>query len=292
MGYTKENDKQKEQVDTIIELGRERQFLDVICRDYTSVYYADLKNNYVEPLKVSASANASSMSEIQLRQRVNYVDTINSYGRQFVAESSQQDFLRVMQRENLVLELAAKERFVYHYESVPNKNGQHLFEAQAVRLNVDFFDGSALVAFRYIDDIVTREQEYQCELEKAAFEDALTGTGNRGAFRREMPLYEENHPHVAVMVADVNNLKFCNDRYGHKAGDKMIQDAADCIREAFAGMGKCYRIGGDDHTIDSRGTEGFGAHLPYSSQIYCAHYPFGCCGGIDTIYHCGSGKPS
>ena len=108
MGYTKENDKQKEQVDTIIELGRERQFLDVICRDYTSVYYADLKNNYVEPLKVSASANASSMSEIQLRQRVNYVDTINSYGRQFVAESSQQDFLRVMQRENLVLELAAK----------------------------------------------------------------------------------------------------------------------------------------------------------------------------------------
>ena len=80
MGYTKENDKQKEQVDTIIELGRERQFLDVICRDYTSVYYADLKNNYVEPLKVSASANASSMSEIQLRQRVNYVDTINSYG--------------------------------------------------------------------------------------------------------------------------------------------------------------------------------------------------------------------
>lgn len=249
MGYTKENDKQKEQVDTIIELGRERQFLDVICRDYTSVYYADLKNNYVEPLKVSASANASSMSEIQLRQRVNYVDTINSYGRQFVAESSQQDFLRVMQRENLVLELAAKERFVYRYESVPNKNGQHLFEAQAVRLNVDFFDGRALVAFRYIDDIVTREQEYQCELEKAAFEDALTGTGNRGAFRREMPLYEENHPHVAVMVADVNNLKFCNDRYGHKAGDKMIQDAADCIREAFAGMGKCYRIGGDEFCV-------------------------------------------
>ena len=31
----------------------ERQFLDVICRDYTSVHYADLKNDIGEPLKIA-----------------------------------------------------------------------------------------------------------------------------------------------------------------------------------------------------------------------------------------------
>ena len=29
------------------ELEKEQQFLDVLCRDYTSVYYVDLENSYI-----------------------------------------------------------------------------------------------------------------------------------------------------------------------------------------------------------------------------------------------------
>ena len=45
-----EDMEENEQIKTIMELGRERQFLDVICRNYTSVYYADLANDIAEPL--------------------------------------------------------------------------------------------------------------------------------------------------------------------------------------------------------------------------------------------------
>ena len=244
-----EDMEENEQVKTIMELGRERQFLDVICRNYTSVYYADLANDIAEPLKVSLGANASKISRIQIRKRINFTETIDVYCKNFVAERDRKDFAQALHRENLIKELAEQERFVYRYESLPNKEGHHFFEVQVIRLNADYFDGSVLVAFRHIDDVLTREQRYRWELEKAAYEDALTGTGNRGAFRRELPMYETDYPRLALMVADVNNLKFCNDRYGHEAGDRMIQDAAECIEDAFASMGKCYRIGGDEFCV-------------------------------------------
>lgn len=249
MESAEERERETEQMETIMELGRERQFLEVICRDYTSVYYVDLKRDEGEPLKVAAIANASKMDGIQIRQRMYFTKTIEEYGNAYVCEADRKDFIRQMQRENLVRELADKERFVFRYESIPNKEGQHFFEIQVVRVNTDFFDGRVIAAFRHIDDIITREQKYQLELEHAAYADALTGKGNRGAFRRDMPEYDSGHPNAAVMVADLNNLKLCNDRYGHKAGDQMIQDAAEYIRQAFEKMGRCYRIGGDEFCV-------------------------------------------
>lgn len=48
---------------------------------------------------------------------------------------------------------------------------------------------------------------------------------------------------------DINNLKKCNDRYGHAEGDKLIKNASRSIRETFGGFGQCYRIGGDEFAV-------------------------------------------
>ena len=81
-----------------------------------------------------------------------------------------------------------------------------------------------------------------------AFTDALTGIGNRAAFAREMTAFAENGK-AACVIADVNNLKVGNDRYGHEEGDQLIRDSAECIREVFDKSGVCYRIGGDEFCI-------------------------------------------
>ena len=96
--------------------------------------------------------------------------------------------------------------------------------------------------------MVTKELRYQWELEKMAYTDALTGIGNRAAFSREMEAYAGNEK-AACVIADVNNLKVGNDRYGHEEGDQLIRDAAECIQEAFRETGVCYRIGGDEFCI-------------------------------------------
>lgn len=86
------------------------------------------------------------------------------------------------------------------------------------------------------------------ELEKIAYTDALTGMGNRAAFIKELSRYEKKED-AGCVVADINNLKICNDRYGHQEGDRMIKEAAICIKEAFCEYGVCYRIGGDEFCV-------------------------------------------
>lgn len=243
-----------EQAEKTEELRTERQFLEVICKDYTTVHYADLKNDIAEPLKMELSANASQIARIQLRKKIGYTESVTNYCENYVAENGKKDFLRVMQRGQLLKELSKTGRFVYRYESVPNKAGHRYFEVQVVRLNEGDFDGNVIVAFRHIDDIITREQKYQWELEKTAYTDALTGIGNRTAFTKEIREFEHS-VHAACVVADVNNLKVCNDRYGHHEGDNVIRDAAECIEKAFETSGVCYRIGGDEFCVLIRNGE-------------------------------------
>lgn len=49
-----------------------------------------------------------------------------------------------------------------------------------------------------------------------------------------------------VVTFDLNNLKSCNDNYGHRVGDAYIINAARIIENIFERYGKCYRIGGDE----------------------------------------------
>ena len=102
-------------------------------------------------------ANATNISRIQIRKRINFTETIDVYCKNFVVEHDRKDLIQALQRDNLVKELAEQERFVYRYESIPNKEGHHFFEVQVIRLNADYFDGNVLVAFRHIDDVLKRQ---------------------------------------------------------------------------------------------------------------------------------------
>ena len=92
-------------------------------------------------------------------------------------------------------------------------------------------------------------------LKMMAYTDALTRIPNRAAFEQKMEeLDAQWKPGVVIglLIFDLNNLKETNDRLGHAAGDSLIRGAAQCIQSAFAGKGKCYRIGGDEFAAGSR----------------------------------------
>lgn len=89
-----------------------------------------------------------------------------------------------------------------------------------------------------------------------AVKDFPTGCYNRNAYSEDTSLGTELTG-VQLITFDLNNLKQCNDTKGHMAGDKYIADAAHMIQEVFAGLGKVYRIGGDEFCILAKGiTEG------------------------------------
>jgi len=89
---------------------------------------------------------------------------------------------------------------------------------------------------------------------KLAFTDELTGLSNRTAFREDLEKRmvtdklsgEGKILPTVVFMFDLNDLKKCNDTYGHDYGDQYIKMAADALKRVFAQEGKCYRIGGDE----------------------------------------------
>lgn len=147
------------------ELRKERMFLEVLCQDYTSVYYFDLNQDTLEILKMDASANSMDMFDIKLRKKLDYSTEMKKYCAAYVVENSQEEFLKVMSHDFLAQKLADADRFIYRYQSNPNKAGHQYFEVQAVRIENKQFDNTAILAFRQIDDIVAEEKKHQEELQ-------------------------------------------------------------------------------------------------------------------------------
>ncbi len=104
--------------------------------------------------------------------------------------------------------------------------------------------------------MVKREAEHEKELNEAraaAFTDPLTGVKSKAAYAEKERYYEERiregeTEEFAVVVCDINGLKQVNDSMGHKAGDKLIQEACSMICALF-NHSPVFRVGGDEFVV-------------------------------------------
>ena len=88
-------------------------------------------------------------------------------------------------------------------------------------------------------------------LKDLAYRDFLTGVENRLAFENLMDEMRGVDTPVPISLCsfDLNNLKVTNDTFGHKAGDIILKAAALCITDTFQGLGRVFRIGGDEFVV-------------------------------------------
>ena len=91
------------------------------------------------------------------------------------------------------------------------------------------------------------------KMEDNAVTDLLTGIYNRNGFNmyseKIFSDIKESGGCLAIIIGDLNNLKYINDTFGHSEGDFAIKTAADAFRQACSDDMRCYRIGGDEYVI-------------------------------------------
>ena len=95
----------------------------------------------------------------------------------------------------------------------------------------------------FVSQLLVQRNEKR-NLVRYSYFDSLTGTKNRRALEEYEATASGNYPYGYVMC-DINGLKYENDNLGHDAGDKLIIDIADSLKEAF-GEANVYRVGGDE----------------------------------------------
>lgn len=91
--------------------------------------------------------------------------------------------------------------------------------------------------------------ERQDDLIRTAFTDQLTGLGNRGGFARSLEeLWEQDTP-VTMAFIDIDNLKHCNDVFGHDEGNRYILQVSLYLKLYMKVEEAAFRIGGDEFAI-------------------------------------------
>ena len=87
----------------------------------------------------------------------------------------------------------------------------------------------------------------------------MTGIGNRTAFQEYLDALEKQKDaaeNIAILMFDVNDLKYVNDNFGHQMGDAMLVCSAELIQSVFSPKdGMCYRIGGDEFAVILNGSD-------------------------------------
>lgn len=101
----------------------------------------------------------------------------------------------------------------------------------------------ALVMF-----ILQKESEYHKE---QSLTDSLTGISNRLALFQDLQRATQLEEPFTVFLLDLNGFKQINDKYGHQAGDKVLQVFSSRLKKASTAS---YRIGGDEFALMTNAT--------------------------------------
>ena len=102
---------------------------------------------------------------------------------------------------------------------------------------------------RYIDQL---RSSFQQSLEMAVT-DQLTGLYNRRYLASHLTAmfdraFWTGRP-LSIMIMDLDHFKAINDSHGHDAGDKVLQEFANCIRSSLRGIDLACRYGGEEFLI-------------------------------------------
>ena len=96
------------------------------------------------------------------------------------------------------------------------------------------------------------------DIRRIANTDPLTGIANRRAFRENLEacIAEGGQTQFALILADMDDFKPFNDRYGHDVGDKILIRFAERLRQVVNAEerieAKPARLGGDEFTLMAR----------------------------------------
>jgi diguanylate cyclase (GGDEF)-like protein/putative nucleotidyltransferase with HDIG domain len=154
----------------------------------------------------------------------------------------------------------------YQLESGP----QRIFSVNAAPLGKERAQRGALATFRD----VTHVEEHRAELERMlsllrdsrdeikrkngeleilATQDALTGCLNRRAFFESFDsMWNEAKAiglPLACLMIDIDHFKSVNDTYGHQAGDEVLRQVSQTLRQIHKDHGLVCRYGGEEFCV-------------------------------------------
>ncbi|MGY0692682.1 GGDEF domain-containing protein [Virgibacillus sp. FSP13] len=112
------------------------------------------------------------------------------------------------------------------------------------------YERGGLKAIQGIIRNIDEKIKLQQDLEYRVIYDALTQVYNREFFEQCMNTYDSQvDVSTAIILCDLDELKFLNDHYGHEKGDIFLKESAKLLNQYSSEDVVVSRIGGDEFAI-------------------------------------------
>lgn len=163
------------------------------------------------------------------------------------------------QKDLLPSELAEDKPFIGHFTLLHNRSKCFGYTAVSYKdpaaVFDSFFHNWNLTLSLTINELSTREKLTQLSKknEENSITDYLTGLYNRRGLEKmvfsKWKEWTEKKENILFFSIDLDRLKYINDTFGHKEGDRAITTAAEAISSAAGNAGLAARTGGDEFEV-------------------------------------------
>ena len=100
---------------------------------------------------------------------------------------------------------------------------------------------------------ISERKEFEEQLSHQAFHDSVTSLANRALFRdrvtHAIERQERDAKPIAVLFMDLDDFKTINDSLGHAAGDQLLREVGERLKECLRSADTAARLGGDEFAI-------------------------------------------
>ncbi len=177
-------------------------------------------------------------------QEYDYDSSVSDYVRKYVYDEDKEQIIRALSLDTVMEKLRTQEDYSV-FITERQRDGSLSYK----RIIHNYYDDThqRITTSRLdISAIVNRYEAKIAEIRRENSIDALTGVYNRNYYEKNI---RDASLQGFVAMLDLDNLKLCNDHFGHGAGDSVLKKLAEVIKAELRSGDKLIRFGGDEFLL-------------------------------------------
>lgn len=211
--------------------------------------YRALRNSFESILSTDVKTrrylvNYSTFPVPNRLQEYDYDSSVSDYVRKHVYDEDKEQIIRALSLDTVMEKLRTQEDYSV-FITVRQRDGSLSYK----RIIHNYYDDThrRITTSRLdISTVVNRYEAKIAEIRRENSIDALTGVYNRYYYEKNI---RDASLQGFVAMLDLDNLKLCNDHFGHGAGDSVLKKLAEVIKAELRSGDKLIRFGGDEFLL-------------------------------------------
>lgn len=182
----------------------------------------------------------------------NYSEMVQLFGKVAVHPADRELFYNSLSKTEIIRNFYNGIReFSFEYRRMSGRQEKMRWSIAKLHVYEDPQNGD-IKAYAYIEDI-HEQKNRELDLRYRAEHDLMTGLYNKEVtmqlIKNFLSINISKSQKHALLIIDIDNLKYINDSFGHLVGDEAINTVAAQIKNTFTEQNITGRIGGDEFCV-------------------------------------------